>query len=135
VFAPPAIALAIGAYVNVQFPAFEPKWVALGAYIVFMALNIAGMTIAAGFELAVTLIAIFELCVFMGVVAPGFSAANFVKGGWSGADTFSIASWPGIFAAVPFAIWFFLAIEGVAMAARRRRTRAARCRSPTSAAS
>src|SRR3954451_10878124 len=53
VFAPPAIALAIGAYVNVQFPAFEPKWVALGAYIVFMALNIAGMTIAAGFELAV----------------------------------------------------------------------------------
>ncbi len=30
VFAPPAIALAIGAYVNVQFPALEPKWVALG---------------------------------------------------------------------------------------------------------
>ena len=117
VFAPPAIALAIGAYVNVQFPAIEPKWVAFAAYLVFMALNIAGMTIAASFELIVTLIAIFELCVFMGVVAPGFSSANFLKGGWSGADHFSMASWPGIVAAIPFAIWFFLAIEGVAMAA------------------
>ena len=117
VFAPPAIALAIGAYVNVQFPAIQPKWVAFGAYLVFMSLNIAGMTIAASFELIVTLIAIFELCVFMGVVAPGFTVANFLKGGWSGADHFSIASWPGIVAAIPFAIWFFLAIEGVAMAA------------------
>ena len=69
-FAPPAIALAIGAYVNVQYPALAPKWIAFGAYIVFMALNIAGMTIAASFELVVTLIAIVELCVFMGVVAP-----------------------------------------------------------------
>ena len=117
VFAPPAIALAIGAYVNVQFPAVAPKWVAFGAYIVFMALNIAGMTIAAGFELVVTLIAIFELLVFMGVVAPAFSVAHFVKGGWSGADGFSMAAIPGIVAAIPFAIWFFLAIEGVAMAA------------------
>ena len=53
----------------------------------------------------------------MGVVAPGFSSANFVKGGWAGADSFSSAAWPGIIAAIPFAIWFFLAIEGVAMAA------------------
>ena len=117
VFAPPAIALAIGAYVNVQFPALDPKVVAVGAYLVFMGLNIAGMKIAASFELIVTLIAIFELLVFMGVVAPGFSAANFLKGGWSGADSFSIGSVSGIVAAIPFAIWFFLAIEGVAMAA------------------
>jgi ethanolamine permease len=117
VFAPPAIALAIGAYVNVQFPALDPKWVAVGAYGVFMALNIAGVTIAASFELVVTLIAIFELLVFMGVVAPGFSVANFMKGGWAGADNFSIGSISGIVAAIPFAIWFFLAIEGVAMAA------------------
>ncbi|MDU4314569.1 MAG: amino acid permease, partial [Klebsiella michiganensis] len=27
VFAPPAIAMAIGAYLNVQFPALDPKWV------------------------------------------------------------------------------------------------------------
>ena len=117
VFAPPAIALAIGAYLNVQFPSVDPKTAAVGAYLVFMTLNIVGVQIAASFELLMTLLAIFELLVFMGVVSPGFSMAHFVKGGWSGADNFSIASIPGMFAAIPFAIWFFLAIEGVAMAA------------------
>ncbi len=117
VFAPPAISLAIGAYLNVQFPALDPKLAALGAYLVFMTLNIVGVQIAATFELAVTLLAIFELLVFMGVVSPGFSVANFTKGGWSGQDSFSLAAIPGMFAAIPFAIWFFLAIEGVAMAA------------------
>jgi ethanolamine permease len=117
VFAPPAISLAIGAYLNVQFPALDPKMAALGAYLIFMTLNIIGVQIAATFELAVTLLAIFELLVFMGVVSPGFSVANFTKGGWSGQDGFSLASIPGMFAAIPFAIWFFLAIEGVAMAA------------------
>jgi ethanolamine permease len=117
VFAPPAIALAIGAYLNVQFPGLDPKIAALGAYLVFMSLNIVGVAIAATFELVVTVLAILELLVFMGVVSPGFSIANFVKGGWSGEDHFSIASFGGMFAAIPFAIWFFLAIEGVAMAA------------------
>ena len=117
VFAPPAISLAIGAYLNVQFPALDPKLAALGAYLVFMTLNIVGVQIAATFELAVTLLAIFELLVFMGVVSPGFSMAHFTKGGWSGQDSFSLAAIPGMFAAIPFAIWFFLAIEGVAMAA------------------
>jgi ethanolamine permease len=117
VFAPPAIALALGAYLNVQFPALDPKHVALGAYLVFMGLNIVGVRVAATLELMLALLAIFELLVFMGVVAPGFSFANFTKGGWSGQDSFGIAAIPGMFAAIPFAIWFFLAIEGVAMAA------------------
>ncbi|MFA9208216.1 MAG: ethanolamine permease, partial [Yersinia sp. (in: enterobacteria)] len=117
VFAPPAIAMAIGAYINVQFPAVDPKWVAVGAYLIFMSLNILGVSIAATFELLVTILAIFELLVFMGVVAPGFEISNFVRGGWAGADTFSIGSLSGIFAAIPFAIWFFLAIEGASMAA------------------
>jgi ethanolamine permease len=117
VFAPPAISLAIGSYLNVQFPGLDPKTAAVGAYLIFMTLNILGVQIAATFELLVTLVAIFELLVFMGVVAPGFSFANFVKGGWSGMDSFSAAAIPGMFAAIPFAIWFFLAIEGVAMAA------------------
>ncbi|NDL65459.1 ethanolamine permease [Acerihabitans arboris] len=117
VFAPPAIAMAIGAYLNVQFPAVEPRWVALAAYLVFMTLNILGVGIAAAFELLVTLLAIFELLVFMGVVAPGFELANFTRGGWAGAEHFSIGAISGIFAAIPFAIWFFLAIEGASMAA------------------
>jgi ethanolamine permease len=117
VFAPPAIALAIGAYLNVQFPTLDPKWVAVGAYIVFIALNAVGIGIAAAFELLVTLLAVIELLVFAGVVAPGWSLANFVADGWAGSSEFSSATWAGIFASIPFAIWFFLAIEGAAMAA------------------
>ena len=116
-FAPPAIALAIGSYFNVQFPQIDPKAAACVAYVLFMALNIVGVQVAATFELVVTCLAIFELLVFMGVVSPGFSVAHFTKGGWAGQDKFSAAAIPGIFAAIPFAIWFFLAIEGVAMAA------------------
>ena len=118
VFAPPAIALAIGAYVNVQFPALEPKWVALGAYLVFMALNIVGVTIAASFEL-------------VGHADRDLRAAASSWAWWRrasrprtssraagpAATAFGGGAWAGIFAAIPFAIWFFLAIEGVAMAA------------------
>ena len=117
VFATPANSLAIGAYLHVQFPGLEPKHAALAAYVVFVLLNIIGVRIAATFELFVTLLAVGELLVFMGVVAPAFSWANFAAGGWSGQSHFTIASIGGMFAAIPFAIWFFLAIEGVAMAA------------------
>ena len=121
VFAPPAIALAIGAYLNIQFPALSARSAAVGAYAVFMALNMAGVTIAATFELVVTVLAIVELVVFMGVVSGGFAWSNFAAHGWAGAATPSAASIPGIFAAIPFAIWFFLAIEGAAMAAEEAR--------------
>ncbi len=117
VFAPPAIAMAIGAYLQVQFPGVSAKTMAIGAYVIFMTLNIIGVRTAATFELIVTVLAIFELLVFMGVVAPSFSVANFVAHGWAGQDTFSPLAISGMFAAIPFAIWFFLAIEGVAMAA------------------
>jgi ethanolamine permease len=121
VFAPPAIALAIGAYLNVQFPGINPKWFALAAYVVFVGLNWVGIGIAAAFELFVTVLAILELLVFMGVVTPGWSMANFTAHGWAGGDVLNAAAISGIFASIPFAIWFFLAIEGAAMAAEEAR--------------
>lgn len=120
-FAPPAIALAIGSYLAVQFPGLDPKTAALGAYFLFVALNIVGVQIAASFELVVTLLAVGELLVFMGVVLPAFSWQSFADGGWAGSSQFELASIGGMFAAIPFAIWFFLAIEGVAMAAEEAR--------------
>jgi ethanolamine permease len=116
-FAPPAIALAIGAYLNVQFPSLHPKHAAVLAYLLFMTINIIGVKIAASFELFITVLAIIELLVFMAVVAPGFHISNFLSGGWAGQNHFTFGALHGMFAAVPFAIWFFLAIEGVAMAA------------------
>ncbi|MBX9839631.1 MAG: ethanolamine permease [Silvanigrellaceae bacterium] len=116
-FAPPAIALAIGAYLNVQFPDLSAKWIATFCYFVFMILNIVGVSIAATFELFVTILAIIELFVFMGIVSTGFSITNFIHAGWAGENHFSFHTVSGILAAIPFAIWFFLAIEGAAMAA------------------
>ena len=120
-FAPPAIALAIGAYLKVQYPWINPVHAATVAYIVFVTLNIVGVHIAATFELFMTLLAVGELLVFMAVVAPSFHWSNFTAGGWAGHDHFSMAAVGGMFAALPFAIWFFLAIEGVAMAAEEAR--------------
>ena len=125
VFAPPAVALAIGAYFKVQFPDVDAKNIATAAFIFFMALNIVGVRAAANFELFVTLLAIVELLVFIGVVAPGFSFANFARGGWlvagAPAARFSAGTIPGMFAAIPSAIWFFLGIEGLAMTAEEAR--------------
>lgn len=110
VFAPPAIALAIGAYLHVYFQSVSPVTFAIGVYAVFTALNVWGVKQAATFELLVTVIAVAELIVFMGVTAPHFEWRHFhddpLPNGWTGA-----------LAAIPFAIWFYLAIEGVANAA------------------
>jgi ethanolamine permease len=69
-----------------------------------------GIKESATFSLIVTLLAVAELLVFMGIVAPGFKLENFKQ------DAMPFG-WGGVFAAIPFAIWFYLAIEGVAMVA------------------
>ncbi len=107
VFAPPAIAAAIGAYLNIKFPSVDTLVFAVGAYIAFTGLNIWGVKISAMFELVITVLAVIELLIFAGVTAPEFSAEAFTRNplphGWGGA-----------LAAIPFAIWFYLAIEGIA---------------------
>ena len=107
IFAPPAIAFAIGAYLNILLPSFPILSIAIFAYLVFTALNIYGVQAAASFELFITVIAVLGLLIFAGAALPAFEwqrlESNALPNGWSGA-----------FAAIPFAIWFFLAIEGVA---------------------
>jgi ethanolamine permease len=107
VFAPPAIAIAIGTYLHLEFPAVDIISAAIAVYVIFTALNIYGVKAAATFELVVTILAVGELLLFAGVTLPKFEAVNITRNalphGWSGA-----------FAALPFAIWFFLGIEGVA---------------------
>jgi ethanolamine permease len=113
-FAPPAIAAAIGAYFNIFFPALSPRLIAIIAYVLFTALNIWGVRQAALFELAVTIAAVGELLLFIGVTAPHFQAANLAR------DALP-HGWVGAFACLPFAIWFYLGIEGIANAAEEAR--------------
>lgn len=107
VFAPPAIAYAIGAYLNLSFPQIDVIYFAIIAYFIFTTLNIIGVKLAATLELLITIIAVGELLLFFGITIPHFSVENF-------SHNPSINGWGGIFAAIPFAIWFFLGIEGVA---------------------
>jgi len=108
IFAPPAIAYAIGNYFVLFMPEGTPVIpIAIVAYLIFTGLNIYGVEAAATFELFVTVVAVVGLLLFAGVTLPSFQfenlTANALPNGYMGA-----------FAALPFAIWFFLAIEGVA---------------------
>ncbi|MEM1135078.1 MAG: ethanolamine permease [Bacteroidota bacterium] len=107
VFAPPAIALAIGAYFHLSFPQFNTIAIAIVAYFIFTGLNIYGVKAAASFELIITILAVAELLIFAGVTLPEFKFQNLQQNALP-------HGFEGIFAAIPFAIWFFLAIEGVA---------------------
>ena len=107
IFAPPAIAFAIGAYFNLFFPQIPILAIAIFAYILFTALNIYGVRAAALFELVITVLAVGELLLFTGITIPHFEMKNI----WHNAMPHG---WQGILAAIPFAIWFFLGIEGVA---------------------
>ncbi len=107
VFAPPAIAYAIGAYVHLFLPAVPVIAIAMLAYLVFTTINILGVRMAASFELVVTLIAVIELLVFAAAAMPHIELANLTHNALPN-------GWMGVFAATPFAIWFFLAIEGLA---------------------
>lgn len=107
IFAPPAIAFAIGAYFNLFFPGIPILAIAIFAYILFTSLNVYGVKAAASFELIITILAVFELLVFAGVTWPHVQVKNLQH------DAFP-NGWSGVFASIPFAIWFFLAIEGVA---------------------
>lgn len=107
IFAPPAIAFAIGAYFNLFFPHIDILWISITAYIIFTSLNIYGVKAAATFELIITIFAVGELLLFAGVTLPHFKVENLTHNAFPN-------GWAGVFAATPFAIWFFLGIEGIA---------------------
>ena len=107
IFAPPAIAFAIGAYLHLLIPSFSVLGIAIFSYLIFTAINIFGVQAAASFELIVTVIAVIGLLIFAGATIPDFEWQNLERNALPN-------GWAGAFAAIPFAIWFFLAIEGVA---------------------
>jgi len=107
VFAPPAIAAAIGAYFHIFFPQLSVTTIAIGAYVLFTALNMYGVKAAAVFELVITVLAVVELLIFAGITLPHFETKHLQQNAFP-------HGWIGVWASVPFAIWFFLGLEGVA---------------------
>lgn len=108
--APPAIAFALGSYTHFLYPSITVLETAFACYVIFIGINMLGIKESATFSLIVTLLAVGELLLYVGIIAPSFSYETFVT------DPMPFG-WSGVFAALPFAIWFYLAIEGVAMVA------------------
>jgi len=108
--ATPAIAFALGNYVHFLYPSLPVLWTAIGCYVVFTGINLLGIKESAIFTLVVTLLAVGELLIYMGIVAPSFKSTNFFHNAMP-------AGWGGVFAALPFAMWLYVCIEGVAMVA------------------
>ncbi|MBD2700348.1 ethanolamine permease [Spirosoma sp. BT702] len=109
-FATPAIALALGSYIHFLYPSVPVMWCSVGAFVVFTGINLLGIKEAAWFSLIMTIIAIGELLLFIGVVYPHTSLDTFLHNPMP-------FGWSGVFAALPFAIWLFVCLEGIAMVA------------------
>ncbi|MDB5159670.1 MAG: ethanolamine permease, partial [Mucilaginibacter sp.] len=106
--ATPAIAVSLGAYMHFLSPAIPIMQSAMLFNAAFIVLNISGVKESAAFSVFITLLAVAELVLYMGVVSPHFKMENYLANPMP-------FGWPGVFAALPFAVWFYLAIEGMAM--------------------
>ena len=120
VITPAVIVVGIGGYLGAVFgtgPEWAPLWWAV-CYIVFVGLNISGVELTFRFSLVITLIALSILVVFFVGAIPHFDWNHALdiepKSGGSRWLPFGAL---GIATSLPFAIWFFLAIEQLPLAA------------------
>lgn len=117
--APAAIAVFIGAYCNSLF-GIDGWQVYLGFYAVFIAIHALGAGEALKLIFAITAIAVVALISFVVAMIPYFDPNNLFDipaTDAAGASPFLPFGYIGIWAAIPYAMWFFLAIEGVPLAA------------------
>ncbi|TGL60124.1 ethanolamine permease [Leptospira ognonensis] len=110
--APPAIASALGGYFHFLFPDIPIPWASFGFFFLLVCINLLGVKQTSRFELFVTVVAVLGLLIYLLALLPYFSFSHFPE--FPGVSSLSFSS---LFASIPFAIWFFLAVEGVAMSA------------------
>jgi ethanolamine permease len=120
--APAAIAVFIGGYMRSLFEIDIAQWViSAGFFAVFLGIHIYGAGEALRLIFAITALAVIALIVWCVAMVPFFDSAKLfdiaVNPEAAGASPFLPFGYFGIWAAIPFAMWFFLAIEGVPLAA------------------
>jgi ethanolamine permease len=119
------IVVGIGGYLGAIFgtpDAGAPLWW-LAAYAVFVGLNAAGVELTFRFAVAITLVALAILAGFWIGALPHFDLARHALDVPPGPDQ---SPWlpfgaRGVLAALPFAIWFYLGIEELPLAAEEAR--------------
>ncbi|MEI4271536.1 ethanolamine permease [Klenkia sp. LSe6-5] len=120
--APAAIATFIGGYVESLglFGITDGWWVYLAVYALFIGVHLMGVGEALKVMMAIAAVAVLGLVLFLLGAIPNFDAANLTD--IAPTDAAGASDWLpfgllGVWAAFPFAIWFFLAVECVPLAA------------------
>ncbi|PZR52644.1 ethanolamine permease [Xylanimonas oleitrophica] len=127
--APAAIAVFIGGYVEyLGLFGLTSSWpVFLACYVVFVGIHLIGVGEALKAMFAISAVAVVALVVFAAGTVGSFDAQRLFDivpdASAAGASTFLPFGISGAMAALVFGIWFFLAIEGVPLAAEE-------CRDP-----
>ncbi|MEC7202020.1 MAG: amino acid permease, partial [Verrucomicrobiota bacterium] len=124
ILTPAVIVVGIGGYLGAIFgtpDAFDPLWWGV-AYGLFVGLNIWGVELTFRFTLVITFLALAVLGVFyIGALSHvDFSTWAFTippDPEVEGSSVWLPKGWTGVLAALPFAIWFYLAIEELPLAA------------------
>ena len=124
--APAAIVVFIGGYVeSLDIFGIEAGWpVYLAFYAVFVGVHLYGVGEALKLMFAITAVAVVALIVFVVGMVPKFDPSNLTNiapTDAAGASDFLPFGIAGVVAAFVYGIWFFLAIEGVPLAAEETR--------------
>ena len=132
--APAAIVVFIGGYVeSLDVFGITSGWpVYLVFHAMFVGVHLLGVGEALKVTFVITAITVVALLVFVVSMIPEFSTSNLTDikpdPGKAGSSDFLPFGWQGIWAAFPFAIWFFLAVRASRSRPRRRATRRRTCR-------
>ena len=125
ILTPAVIVVGIGGYLGAIFetpPGLAPLWW-LAAYAVFVWLNVAGVETSFRFTVAITLLALAILAAFWIGAVPHFDLEHALDvPPQPGHGRWLPFGWGGVLAALPFAIWFYLAIEELPLAAEEAHT-------------
>lgn len=130
ILTPTVIVYFIGTYMTAIFetpPGFQPVWW-IASYAVFLLLNLRGVELSFRVSVIVTLAALAVLAIYWVSAVPHFDFNRWALNIGIGADgkpvelpqgggAFLPLGWGGVLATLPFAVWLFLAIEQLPLAA------------------
>ena len=125
VLAPAVIATGIGGYVAGMFaapPDWVATWVPVFAYALFVAINLLGSRFSLGLLFGITVISVAVLLIWAIAMLPHVDPARWLDVEPDPGESRWLPHGPtGIVAALPAAGWFYLAVEGVPLAAEETR--------------
>ena len=111
VFTLPILAIAIGEYLAFIFHnRISSTWIAYSFILFFCFINLFNIKLSVIFIWTLSILAIFELCIYFFFIGPNFSVTHLQS-----AIPFNHYDLYSILQSFPYAIWIFLGIEGISL--------------------